>query len=85
MEDGEAWVRNYEEASEGTWRVQRPAQPRGGGGGARPGVSAEGLLWDLSEMCFSLAPNYLEAFWLVWIITKKIKKVISMTKWCMCF
>lgn len=48
--------------------------PGGSGGLPSPGVSAEGLLWDLSEICFSLAPNYLEAFWLVWTLTKKIKR-----------
>lgn len=61
--------------------VLLPAQPWG----ASPGVSTERLLWDLSEMCFSLVPNYLEAFWLVWTQKNKNKKVISMAKWCMCF
>lgn len=50
--------------------VLLPAQPKG----ASRGVPAERLLWDPSEMCFSLVTIYWEAFWLVWTLEKKRKR-----------
>lgn len=52
-----------------TESVLLPAHSRG----ASPGVSTKAFLWDLSEMCFSLISNYLEAFGLVRTLTKNKK------------